>query len=175
MASVEDIVNQALVLVGYQRMIGDIYDGSTAARVALALFYETRQEQLYQGDWQFARKQAAGSAGATPPSPWTQSYARPADCVRMRSVKPGPLTGGTRATDPRPILWEEGYLGTDRVIFTDQATATLVYTADVADPNDWDTAFTATVIYELAQKFRVRLAGQGAQQVTEQPDARQQS
>jgi hypothetical protein len=49
--TVENICNQALDVIGYARHIGNIYEGSKAARVALDLYVQTRDEVLASQPW----------------------------------------------------------------------------------------------------------------------------
>jgi hypothetical protein len=46
--SIEGICNQALDLIGEKRHIGNIYEGSSVARVALNAWGQTRDDLLQQ-------------------------------------------------------------------------------------------------------------------------------
>ena len=68
--SVEDILNAALRRVGYQPPIGDIYEGSPAARTALDFYAQTRDALLSEFDWSFARQSVdLGAPIKTAPAP----------------------------------------------------------------------------------------------------------
>lgn len=161
--SVEDVVNEALLAVGWRRLIGDIYEGSPASRAALEVYGRTRDELLAQGDWPFARREVAlGTNGQTPPSPWTSEYAYPSDCLRVRTVRPGPLTGGSRENDPRPVLysvWNDHRANPSaRAILCAESDAVLVYTGKVTNPAVWEPGFLMALIAELAKKLTPKLA-----------------
>src|SRR5580693_6014637 len=99
----------ALDVIGYTRHVNDIYEGSAASRVALAYYRQTRQETIQMGNWPFSYREVALTAlsGATPPTPWANEYTFPTDCMRIRYIRPGALTGGTRNNDPTPLLFQE--------------------------------------------------------------------
>jgi hypothetical protein len=155
----EDLVNMALDSIGYTRHIADIYEGSAAARVALAYYGQTRDELLSLGEWPFALREVALTAvgGQTPPSPWQNEYQYPADCLRIRYIRPGPLTGGTRSTDPQPVLfrpWNDQRPGTPvMAILCDLATPVLIYQGKVTDPGTWTPEFIRAFVGALAKKL----------------------
>ncbi|HLX18468.1 MAG TPA: hypothetical protein VKS24_25045 [Bradyrhizobium sp.] len=120
--TVEQIVNQALYAIGYPRRIGNIYEGTAAARAALEVYGQTRDEVLSAQDWPFAR---AGGAlpltllkgppppgGYSPLQPWSPiypaagflyEYAYPADCLELRAVIAPPLA--LPNLDPKAVSW----------------------------------------------------------------------
>ena len=57
--SIESIVNQALDRIGYKRHIGNIWDGTVAARVALDAWAETRDALLVRTKPEWARDDIA--------------------------------------------------------------------------------------------------------------------
>ena len=164
-SSVEDVVNEALSALGWRKPIGDMYEGSPASRAALDVYGETRDELLAQGDWPFALREAALAASSqTPPSPWVHEYTYPADCLRIRAVRPGPLTGGTRSTDPKPILyrtWNDNRPATPiRAILCANPGAdgaVLVYTGKITNPATWEPGFSNALVERLAAKIGPRL------------------
>lgn len=158
-SSPEDVINAALTSIGYARLIGDIYEGTPAARVALTYYGQTRDELLAAGGWPFAERQAALVAvgAAAPPSPWGFEYAYPADCLRVRYVRPGPLAGGPRSFDPQPILFQVYNDQTQNPpvlsILSDQAAGVLVYVGKITNPAEWVPGFTKAMIGALAAKL----------------------
>ena len=157
--SVEDLVNMALDLIGYTRHIADIYEGSAASRVALAYYGQTRDELLVAGEWPFALREVvlAAVAGQTPPSPWQYEYQYPSDCLRMRYIRPGPLTGGTRSTDPQPVLFrpfnDQRPATPIQAILCDLPTPVLIYQGQVTDPATWTPEFIKAFVAALARKL----------------------
>ncbi len=102
--SVEDICNAALDLIGWDRRIGDIYEGTRASKLALDLYSQTRDALLRKAKPGFANKeltlalvktaQANGYTQANPwnatfpPSPWGYEYLYPSDCLEFLYVQP---------------------------------------------------------------------------------------
>lgn len=98
-----------------------------------------------------------GTTTLLPPIPWVYSYAYPSDCLKARYILPfivdgasaTPLTTAISVMPPPPlpgvesvrfsVAYDTDSLGNPvRVILTNMPLATLVYTANVADPNFWD-------------------------------------
>ena len=157
--TVEDLVNQALNQIGYTRPIGDIYEGSAASRVALAYYGQTRDELLSSKEWPFAYREVvlAATTGVAALTPWIYEYNYPSDCLRMRQVRPGPLTGGARSNDPQPVkfrVFNEQRTAPPRIaILTDQASAVLAYQGQVTDPATWTPEFIRALVGALAKKL----------------------
>lgn len=154
----EDVVNSALQEIGYPRMVGDLYEGSIAARVALAIYGETRDELLTAGEWPFAlREVQLTTAGVPAPIPWQNEYLYPSDCLRMRYIRPGPLTTGVRDNDPQPVLfrpWNDTRFSPPiRAILCDLGTPILIYQGRVTDPATWSSGFLRALIASLAQRL----------------------
>ena len=167
-SSVEDVVNLALRNIGYKKRVAWIYEGSPAARAALEIYGQTRDELLQAGDWPFALREVVLSVAlAPPPSPWQNEYQAPADCLRLRYVRPGPLTGGTRSTDPQPALfrtWNDNRtVPAVRAILCDLNPAVAIYTARVTDPGTWTANFTDALAVRLGAKLAPILADQNMQ------------
>jgi hypothetical protein len=158
--AIEDFVNQALLGIGYKRRIADLYEGSPAARAALDIYRQTRDEALQEIDWPFALREILLAAnGQAAPSPFLYEFAYPADCLRIRGMRPGPLTGGTREFDPQPILYRSvnDSRTNARAILADQAAPVLIYTARITDPKDWEPPFGKRLIDKLAAKLGFKL------------------
>lgn len=158
-----NLVNQALDAIGFGKHIGEMYEGSPAARVALEVYAQTRDELIQSGDWAFALAEVALIVnGEVPPTPWSYEYGYPPDCVRIRYIRPGPLTGGTRTNDPQPVLFRP--FNDQRIpaqtILCDLTPAVLIYSRSVTDPGQWDDGFTQAYIAALAEKLAFGLAMQ---------------
>ena len=116
-----DVLNVTLRRIGYKGRVGNLYDGSLAAKRALDIYGQTRDELLRQNDWGFAERnldmtllKQAPKGGyipptlwtpAYPPLPWLYEYARPGDCLKIRSIKAVPLF--LPNMDPQPIVFTE--------------------------------------------------------------------
>lgn len=160
--AVEDIVNMSLDAIGWPGHIAWIYEGSPAARVALEIYGTVRDTLLEQGDWPFAMAEVLlVTNGQTPPSSWSFEYAYPSDCLRMRYVRPGPLTGGTINYDPQPQLFRPYFdirtAPPARAILSNLSSAVLIYNAKVTNPASWDAGFTSALVSALAAKMAFML------------------
>lgn len=169
--SIESVCNQALDLVGYKRHIGNIWEGTVAARIALDCWAETRDAALHNAQPQWARRDAAmtllksAPAGgyvdvtwnATYPTlPWLYEYQAPDDCIVPLQVKPRPLT--LPVWRPRYEIFRTQTNASGYTILTDVTEAILTYIWRVTDPDLWHEDFTEMVIRALAQKFSTALA-----------------
>jgi hypothetical protein len=175
-ATPEGVCNLALRRIAHPYPIGFIYEGSPAARVALEIYGQTRDELLRGSDWDFARQAVgltmlktapAGGYGfmnpwtnAYPPPPWVYEYAYPSGALMIRSVRPTPIV--MPEYDPQPNVF---VLGNDnslsppaKVILTNLAGAQAVYTAQVTDPTQWNVQFTEALVSALATRFQLALA-----------------
>lgn len=163
-----DIVNRALDACGLEA-IGDLGEGTKAARAALRVYDPTLRQLLSAAHWNFARKQFAlarlGDDNTPLPRGWSYMYEWPTDCVHFRHV----LVSGIMCAQPAPFVvtnldWpvdlaSEWWLveGHDpesvRVILTNQAGAVGVYTGLMQYPDAWDPLFEEAMVAALAAKI----------------------
>lgn len=168
-----DLVNNALRRVGYKKRIGNLFDGSAAARVALDIYGQTRDQMLFANDWDFSERNAnaallkqAPPDGYIPPNvwnpainpspPWLFEYAYPADALKIRSVRGQPLF--VFDFDPQPNIFsvenDNAYNPAQRVILSNVESALIVYTGRVTDLTAWNDdaieAFAAALGRRLA-------------------------
>lgn len=113
-----------------------------------------------------------------PPQPWRYSYSWPADCLSARYILPvmeregnqitPPLTTGQTSSVRHPRTPPIKFLvAGDRdndnnplkVILTNKPIASLVYTAQIKDPNIWDQNFVDAMIGRLAGRISIALSG----------------
>lgn len=173
-----DIVNRALDECGCPE-IADLYEGSPAARAALRIYDSTLRQMFAAANWNFARKQdvlvlMADISGVLisnvdVPLPWQYMYGWPVDCVHARWV---PWVGCGTPTNQRgsvPFIvtsvprlnpvessWDriEGHdPDQTRVILTDQAGSSLVYTGLLQYPDAWDPLFEEAMVATLAARL----------------------
>lgn len=161
------VVNAALEQIASQKQITSLADGSTAANAASVIYAPTVQMMLRELDPDFARFTAvlAIQAGATAPPPWTYAYTYPADCVRLRQVRP-PASGAGSLTDPNdpaPIFSNIAMVlvstAPTKVILANQLNALAVYTSDAVTEAEWDLAFFDAVVRRLANPLAMALSG----------------
>lgn len=166
--SVEQIINMALDLAGYPEYIGNIFEGTKQARIALDLYGQARDAMLSDGDWEFAERNVTGSVLKTAPNyyliqwtnmypalPWKYSYSYPSDALKIRAVKPTPVY--LPNFDPQPWPYsvdnDNSYTPPQRVILSNVPQAIIVYTGRIIDPTTWDISFLEEFIVELAKKM----------------------
>ncbi|HQT65346.1 MAG TPA: hypothetical protein PLO16_12620 [Acidocella sp.] len=173
----EDVINLALVRMGYKTRIGSIWEGSMAAKKALDIYSQTRDELLRAGDWDFAERnvaltllKSAPLGGYIPPIvwssqypalPWLYEYNYPTDCLKVRAVKSTPIF--VPNFDPQPVLYsvdnDNSLTEPSKVILTNAANAILVYAGQITDPQDWESDFTEAMASALGRRLAPVLTG----------------
>lgn len=183
LTSPETVCNAALVRAGWSgAFIANIYDGTRQSNAALAIYSQTRDELLRSYDWGFAEfnapltllKTAAVFGYTIPPSttsswtssfpmlPWIYEYQYPANCIKVRSLRPqNPVLP---VFDPSPNTFriaDDTTLTTSntKVILTNLANAYCVYTGQVTNPALWDPGFTENMVTTLASNLGPALMG----------------
>ena len=187
--TIESIVNQALDQIGYARHVGNIMEGSQAARVALDLWGQTRDSLLASMEPDWARKDAKLSVlksapnivGPTaqydlipwsdiyPPLPWLYEYSTPTDLVKPLQIKP------SQAFIPvwRPRAQPYRYIidATAGTCLSNTPDAILTYIYQVLDPDLWHEDFRDGIIQMLAQKMQAAFAKGAPMKEREDADA----
>lgn len=172
--SPEDVVNIALGLIGFDRRVGDIYEGTKASKIALDLYSQTRDEILRRKDWGFANRNLTlnllksappGGYGMTPWSntypllPWAYEYTYPSDCIRLLYVQQTPAV--MPVLDPLPFTYkianDNSFSPPQRVILAQAPNLIAVYTGQITDMTTWEPLFVDTLAAALAKKFTVAL------------------
>lgn len=153
----EQLINMVLARIGYPTRIGNLFEGSKAADAALDVYSQTRDAVMRTADWGFAEKIiAATTTGNTPPAPWSDEYVYPTDCLRMRNMFNSTYTANLN--NPVPNLYTVGNNGTAKVIWCNIASMTLVYTAQITNPAQWEAAFVEALAAALARRLSPMLA-----------------
>lgn len=154
-SSPADVVNLALAAIGHPGRVGNLFDGSEAAKKALDVYAEARDQVLRVKDWPFALRQRPGVAGAVVPQGWAHSWAYPDDCIRVRSVTPSPIPSPNY--DPRPLEWaifNDYPVGTGlKLILTQITPIKINYVGQVTDMALWEPLFVEAVVQALAAKL----------------------
>jgi hypothetical protein len=172
-----DIVNQALARIGYKLRVGSLFDGSLAAKKALDIYVQTRDALLRDGDWPFAERNVAGTLlksapvggyippngwnpATNPPIPWLYELAWPADCLKVRAVKPTPIF--VPNFNPQPniftVLNDNAFAPPQRVICCNVTSAIIVYTGQVTDPTTFPSDFVSLFADALGEGLSPLLA-----------------
>lgn len=174
-SSPEDVINASLGRIGYPLRIGSIFDGSEAAKAALDIYGQTRDEMMRDGEWEFVERnlnavllKMAPAGGYfvpwdpvnNPPVPWAYEYAYPEDCLKVRNVRTAPIF--LVEVDPQPSLFsiynDNAYTPARRTVLSNTANAILVYAGRVTDPLTWPVGFTEALIAALARRLAPHLA-----------------
>lgn len=163
--NVEDLVNQALIELGYPRRIGQIDEGTPLAIAALEIYVQTRDRLLREKDWPFARRSLALTllkgppppGGYNPITPWTSAYpppgwlyeyTYPADCIKLGAIVPPP--GLMFDLDPTPaqprIDNDASLVPPAKVILSNIKDAIAVYYGQITDPSTWEPEFTQAMV-----------------------------
>ena len=169
--AVEDILNAALRRASYPTPIGNIYEGSRAARVALDFYGQTRDALFGEFDWSFLQQEVdlgmpiktapPSGYGITPwnpvlnpPPPWVYEFAYPANAIKVRGVRPLPLF--IPEAMPRVNIFQDIYDGqlAAKAIVTNLSRPLAIITARVTNPAEWqDQNFIDSLIERLATLF----------------------
>ena len=169
--SIESIVNNALDEIGYSRHIGNIMEGSAAARVALDLWGQTRDTLLFTLEPHWARKdeklillkQAPDIQGSTaqydlipwsdayPPLPWLYEYSLPDDNIKPLQIK-APMAFLPQWR-PRAQTFRYVVVASSETLLTNTADAILTYIYKVLDPDMWHQDFQDAMISALGKKM----------------------
>jgi hypothetical protein len=177
-----DVVNLALRRMGYKLRVGSLFEGSEAAKKALDLYAQTRDEVLRQNDWGFAERNVNLSVIKTapagglyvpptvwnpidyPPLPWLYEYSWPSDCLKVRAVKPCPVF--VPVADPQPFVFATPNDNTldpvQRVIVCNVLDAVCVYTGQVTNPANWEPDFVEAFAAALGRRLAPGLVGMEA-------------
>ena len=186
--SPEDVVNLALVRIGYPQRVGSLYEGSKPAKSALDIYAQTRDELLRSFAWGFAERDVALALQKTAPPggytvpwtnaypilPWIFQYAYPADCLEIRAIRRSPIF--IPEFDPKPVVFrvanDNSFAPPVKVILCNAAGAILVYTARVTDVTTWEPLFVEALAAALARRLAPMLAkAQNAVQIEAQDEA----
>lgn len=162
-----DLVNLVLARIGYPLRVGNLYEGSKAAKKALDVYAQERDALLRDGEWPFAQGDVAGTllksapvggylppivwSNQYPPLPWLFEYGYPNDGLKIRSVKPTPIFVPNYS--PQPNLFSEANDSSvpGRVVLSDVPNAIIVYTRQVTNPNDWPVDFADALAERLGR------------------------
>lgn len=167
------IANAALGHVGNGSQIAVMTEKSNEARACLLYYEEARDKVLGEFPWPFATRIATLALVETSPtSDWGYSYRYPSEALTVRILPSGFDRVAARGS-PWGIPcndWPFGYPtipipfrivsdATGKLIYTDQADATVEYTVRETDPTKFDASFTEALEYLLASKIAPMVTG----------------
>ena len=171
----EDIVNQALEIIGHGHRIGSFWDGSPEAAVARDMWSETR-DALFTGlkpEWAIWDDELIWSKAAPPwyddvtpwtsaypDLPWRYEYPLPELCLVPLAVKPRPAY--VPVWRPRPMRFRVKTASGIYTLLGDDPAPILTSVHSVHDTGVWEHPFIEAVVETLAKKL-ARLGAHGAE------------
>lgn len=187
-----DLANTSLARIGYADRVGNLYEGSKAAKQILDIYGQTRDELLRSFDWGFAERNinmvllkfapAGGyfpptvwNPATDPPPPWSFSYQYPSDCLKVRAIKG--VSAFVQNFDPQPFVFsvenDATFSPPQRVILCNVANAMLCYTGQITDPQTWDEGYDEEFSIALAKRLAPVLGAPEAQKTIAQDETLQ--
>lgn len=178
-------------MIGHEVTIGDPQEGTAEARVALLHYTDTLDWLLMQKDWDFARQAATlgaplktappGGYGLTPwnstsnpPPPWIFEYSYPVNCIWVRSVRPTPIVIPSFTPHFNNFVNAYDAQLNQKVVLTNLTNAQVVFTAQVADPNEWqNNMFLEEFVKQLALRLKAAFEKEMKQPPQDQAPQRQ--
>lgn len=150
MASIIDICNDALALIGEEANVSaiDPPDGTKQASYCARFYPKTRDAVLERHPWSFAIKRG-GLALRTGDvlDAWEFAYQKPADCVRPMFLYPANeliYLGDYKDADKYPFVVEGD------AVRANLENAQLAYIYRVTDPSKYTPGFAEALVYFLA-------------------------
>jgi len=150
-----EIANLALSNLGTGKDISSLETGTSQEALACRRFYPTAVDAtLRDFAWPFATKYTTlGLVEADPNTEWAYSYRYPSDCVLMRRIPSGIRNDNRQTRTPYKIYRDDAGL----LVYTDQETASIEYTARVEDESQYPADFVLAVSYRLSMMIAPRL------------------
>lgn len=146
MASLTNVANMALAMLGQERITRLDTDTSKPASLCNEFLSQVRDECLVLHPWSFAKRRASLPALATAPIfDWDYAYNTPAGCLRVLWLD---------ADDPHePFAVEDGM-----VLSNLSAPLGITYITRVTDAGAWSPLFVRLVAGELAAMLTIPLS-----------------
>lgn len=167
-----DIVNASLARIGFKNRVSHLFEGSRAAKNALDIYGQTRDELLRMGEWPFAQRDLLGTvikqapaggytvaipwSNTYPPLPWLYEYQYPDNCIKIKTVK-SPLAVVPNFA-PLPNLFALANDGNQRVILSNISGAVVTYVGRITNPTDMPVDFVEALVASLGRRLAPLLA-----------------
>ena len=173
----EDVINLALARIGYKDSVSSILDGTPASRLALTFYSQTRDQMIRDGNWAFAERIAEGVllksapqggyntvvpwSPAYPALPWFYEYGYPADCLKVRSMRPQAIYIPNFVPQYNVFSEENdnSYNPPVKVILCNVPNAIITYAGQVTDPTTWEASFIEAFAAALGRRLAPGLVG----------------
>jgi hypothetical protein len=158
-----DMCNSALLLVG-GKAINNLDEPTQEARGCKVFFEQTRTGILAVHPWNCATSWhvpgmvgESGKNGA-PLWPYRYAFSMPPDCLRALRIENGLPTGSLAAGAARPVPFLAARNGERRIFCCDILQPTLVYIADLANPDMISPGIRDAIVFQLASRLALHLA-----------------
>lgn len=153
------ICNAALLRIGTTATIDSLNEPTNEAQVCNALFARNRDLLLAAHPWSFAMKhqQLALLAGVERTG-WTYCYSLPSDCLVAREI----WSGERRPSVKDRIVFSIEDNTSARILLTDAATPTLIYTYRVENGLLFSAAFSEALAWKMAVDLALALRKDGS-------------
>lgn len=146
MASLTEIANLALAMVGDERVTSLETDTSKEGRVCNEFMGQVRDECLVHHPWNFAKRRVGLAALTTTPAfQWSYQYQVPSDCLRVLSIE---------SDDPHEPWEREG----DLILCNLEAPLNIQYIRRHTDSGHWAPLFVRLVAATLAERLAIPLS-----------------
>ena len=159
-ASSQDVVNEALVLIGYDGFPisapGPNFDSSVPGQIAQRTYPYAVAAVGRLTAWSFPRTVAAlAVTGNVAPFPWAYEFGFPANCIDVWQLAPTSLAD---PNNPVPVTWARGVAVVaavqSSVLWTNLSPALAIFNGNPVEAV-WDPLFRETVVRYLAAEFAV--------------------
>ncbi len=150
MSSKTQIGNIALARIGSAKQVSNIDTEQRTEARTLRLFYEDDRKFVLRGfPWPFATSYAVlnlvdGSSTDPVNYDWQYAYRMPSDCLFVRRIV---TVNGRNEVNPPPFRVGRDDQG--KLIYTNESDAQIEYTADVDDPEEFDSLFVSALSWKL--------------------------
>jgi len=158
MASVVDIYNMALGMLGHTQTVSATDEQSKPARVCSTYYEACRDEMLAMVEWPFATAfQDLALLTSVPTSEWANAFDYPSDCLKARSI----VSGRRREHSNDQISFTIASQSSGRkMILCDEEQPKLCFTRLIEDPESYPPMFVNALAACLAYRIAMPLSSE---------------
>lgn len=152
MTSVVAICNLALSNLAKDN-IQSLDDAGAEAKACRQFYEHTRDTLLQVYPWRFASRTVSLAELTNDNSEWLHCYARPTDCLKIRSIGPTRSVAAQCDAGPSPLPYDAAGIA----IYSDASPVFLNYTSRLADVTKFSPLFVEALSWHLAVKLATPL------------------
>lgn len=152
MASKTQIVNIAMARIGASKQLANVDTETSREAIMARTFFEDDVKFVlrdFPWPWATAYTDLAVVSGSTTTRTnrdWQYAYRYPSDCLYVRRL----VVDGVGRNDPNPAPYAIGRDSQGRLIFTDEPTAQIEYTAVIEEVSEFDPMFVSMLAWKIA-------------------------